>query len=284
MAATTDPVLIEAGIRLALDNREERRDLVAVVRHLLALGVLTRVAGDEEAFINAAGDALYDVNRRILSALPVTAKGPSMVALFGDPGDTDGRIAALTETFIPDTPEGRNRALRQRLTARLLDDPVVYWEELVETERAYLTSQRAAIAGRIREATGLHDEVRAEGIAMVDAVGDLTDCRIPSEGTEGHIALLTVTWLAGRASSGDGIIPRTDLEKEMKGWITRYGRFWRKAAREPGAERELSRSALERLCALRLAESTPEAIRPLPAIGRYALGEIHLPPEEELDL
>lgn len=286
MAATTDPVLIEAGIRLALDNREERRDLVAVVRHLLALGVLTRVAGDEEAFINAAGDALYDVNRRILSALPVTAKGPSMVALFGDPGDTDGRIAALTETFIPDTPEGRNRALRQRLTARLLDDPVVYWEELVETERAYLTSQRAAIAGRIREATGLHDEVRAEGIAMVDAVGDLTDCRIPSEGTEGHLALLAVTWLAERAATlgADGTVPRADLEGEVRSWISRYGRYWKKAAREPGAERELCHNALERLAALRLAELTPEGIRPLPAIGRYALGETLLPPEEELDL
>lgn len=286
MAAAADPALIEAGLRLALDNRDERRDLVAVVRHLLALGVLTRVAGDEEAFINAAGDALYDVNRRILSALLVTAKGPSMVALAGDPGDTDGRIAALTETFVPDTAEGRNRALRQRLTARLLDDPVVYWEELGEAERAYLTSQRAAIAGRIREATGLHDEVRAEGIALVDAAGDLTDCRLPAEGTEGHLALLTVTWLAERAKAlgAAGTVPRAELEDAVRGWMARYGRFWKKAAREPGAERELCRNALERLAALRLAELTVEGIRPLPAIGRYAMGETLLPPEEELDL
>jgi uncharacterized protein (TIGR02678 family) len=286
MTAAADPALIESGIRLALDNRDERRDLVAVVRHLLALGVLTRVAGDEDAFINAAGDALYDVNRRILSALLVTVKGPSMVALVGDPGSTGGRIAALTETFIPDTPEGRNRYLRQRLTARLLDDPVVYWEELEETERAYLTSQRAAIAARIHEATGLHDEVRAEGIAMVDAAGDLTDCRIPSEGTDGHLALLAVTWLAERAMAlgKDGAVPRAELESEVREWISRYGRFWKKAAREPGAERELCRRTLERLTALRLVEPTPEGIRPLPAIGRYAMGETLLPPEEELDL
>jgi uncharacterized protein (TIGR02678 family) len=286
MTAAGDPALIESGIRLALDNREERRDLVAVVRHLLALGVLTRVAGDEDAFINAAGDALYDVNRRILSALLVTVKGPSMVALVGDPRSTDGRIAALTEKFIPDTAEGHNRALRQRLTARLLDDPVVYWEELEETERAYLTSQRAAIAARILEATGLHAEVRAEGIAMVDAAGDLTDCRIPSEGTDGHLALLAVTWLAQRATDleRDGAVSHADLENEVRGWIGLYGRFWKKAAREPGAERELCRRTLERLTALRLAELTPEGIRPLPAIGRYAMGEILLPPEEELDL
>lgn len=286
MTAAADPDLSEAGIRLALDNREERRDLVAVVRHLLALGVLTRVAGDEDAFINAAGDVLYDVNRRILSALLVTLKGPSMVTLAGDPGSTDGRIAALTEKFVPDTAEGQNRALRQRLTARLLDDPVVYWEELEEAERAYLTSQRAAIAARIREATGLHAEVRAEGIAMVDAAGDLTDCCLPSEGTDGHLALLSVTWLAGRAAvlGPEGVVPLPDLEAEIRGWIATYGRYWKKAAREQGAEKDLCRRTLERLTALRLVELTAAGIRPRPAIGRYAMGETRLPPEEALDL
>ncbi|MDY0269389.1 TIGR02678 family protein [Trichloromonas sp.] len=286
VTAAAEPALLAAGIRFALDNREERRDLVAVVRHLLALGVLIRVAGDEDAFIDAAGDALYDVNRRILSALPVTVKGSSMVNLVGDPGTTAGRIAALTETFVPDTVEGRNRALRRRLTGRLLDDPVVYWDELEETERAYLTSQRAAIAARIREATGLLAEVRAEGIALVDDAGELTDCRLPSEGTDGHLALLTVTWLAERAgvlAKGE-TVPVRDLEEAVKGWMVRYGRFWKKAAREPGAERELCRQALERLVALRLAEATGAGIRPLPAIGRYAMGETLLPIEETLDL
>lgn len=286
VTAAAEPALVVAGLRFALDNREERRDLVAVVRHLLALGVLTRVAGDEDAFIDAAGDALYDVNRRILSALPVTVKGPSLVNLVSDPGTTAGRIAALTETFVPDTVEGRNRALRRRLTARLLDDPVVYWDELEESERVYLTSQRAAIAARIREATGLLAEVRAEGIALVDDSGELTDCRLPSEGTDGHLALLTVTWLAERAGAlarGE-TVPLRELEEAVKGWMARYGRFWKKAAREPGAERELCRQALARLVALRLAEATDAGIRPLPAIGRYALGETLLPTEESLDL
>lgn len=286
VTAAAEPALVVAGLRFALDNREERRDLVAVVRHLLELGVLTRVAGDEDAFIDAAGDALYDVNRRILSALPVTVKGPSLVNLVGDPGTTAGRIAALTETFVPDTVEGRNRALRRRLTARLLDDPVVYWDELEESERVYLTSQRAAIAARIREATGLLAEVRAEGIALVDDSGELTDCRLPSEGTDGHLALLTVTWLAERAGAlarGE-TVPLRELEEAVKGWMARYGRFWKKAAREPGAERELCRQALARLVALRLAEATDAGIRPLPAIGRYALGETLLPTEESLDL
>jgi Protein of unknown function (DUF2398). len=54
------------------------------------------------------------------------------------------------------------------LTRRLLDDPVVYYDELAEGERAYLIAQRHNITGRISEATGLLPELRAEGIAMVD--------------------------------------------------------------------------------------------------------------------
>lgn len=284
MAAAADPALEAAGIRFALENREERRDLVAVVRHLLALGVFSRVAGDEEAFVNASGDVLYDVNRRILASLLVTARGPSAVALAGDPGETAGRIAAVSETFVADTPEGRNRALRQGLTRRLLDDPVVYWEELTDPERNYLISQRAAIAGRIREATGLEDEVRSEGMAMVDAAGDLTDCRMPSEGTEGHATLLAATWLAERAAEGTAAVPVAELESKMREWAGRYGRFWKKGARDPGGEREVCRRALERLVALRLAEETPAGIRPLPAVGRFAAGEAILPPGEEFDL
>ena len=62
--------------------------------------------------------------------------------------------------------EARNRRLRSRLTRRLLDDPIVYNDELSEAERAYLTSQRAFLLAQIEEATGLVPEVRREGIAL----------------------------------------------------------------------------------------------------------------------
>ncbi len=278
VAEAGEPALQEAGLRFELDNREERRDLVAVVRLLLALGVLRRVAGDEEAFVSAGGDALYDVNRRVLASLLVTSRGPSLTAINAEgQGATTKRMAAVTETFVPETAEGRNRHLRQSLTRRLLDDPVVYWSDLQEDERAYLTSQRAAICGRIQEATGMVEEVRTEGIAMVDATGDLTDCRMPSEGTEGHATLLLATWLAERAADRTGAIPLEELEEQMRGWIVTFGRHWRQAAREKGAEKELCRQALRSLTALRLAKKTPSGILPLPAIGRYALGETRLP-------
>ncbi|MGC5412535.1 DUF2398 family protein, partial [Streptomyces sp. DT225] len=75
----TDPGLVASGIHFTLDRREERLDLAAVVRLLLDLGVLRRVAGDEDAYVNGAGDVLYDVERRVLAGLLATRRGPSTV-------------------------------------------------------------------------------------------------------------------------------------------------------------------------------------------------------------
>ncbi len=286
MAAATDPVLQAAGLRFTLESREERRDLVAVVRLLLSLGLLCRVAGDEEAYINQGADALYDVNRRLLSALLVTTRGPSMAEMDDrERASVEERIAAITETFTPDTREARNRLLRHRLTRRLLDDPVVYWDELSEDELAYLTTQRAAIIRRIEEATGLVAEVRAEGMAMVDPAGEFTDERMPSEGTEGHATLLLAEYLAntrrGMEAHAPAEVPLETLHRQMRSWTETYRRYWRKAVREPGAEVALCDQAVERLGALRLVERTSEGVRALPALGRYALDSPELPQDAQ---
>ena len=76
----TDPALAELDFTFALDRQQERRELVAVCRTLLELGVLQRVAGDEEAFVQAGSDqadALYDVQRRILAGMLAAVRGPS---------------------------------------------------------------------------------------------------------------------------------------------------------------------------------------------------------------
>ena len=51
----------------------------------------------------------------------------------------------------------------------------------------------------------------------------------------------------------------------------RYGRYWRKSAREPGAERELATIAIERLERLQLAVRSDGTIYPLAALARFAL-------------
>jgi len=121
----------------------------------------------------------------------------------------------------------------------------------------------------VREMTGLEPEVRAEGMAMVDPTGELSDERLPSEGTDGHATLLVADYLA-RARAP---VPTAELQAQMRGWITEHRRWWRKAVQEPGAGAQLCRQAVERLCALHLAVVAGDTVCPLPAIGRHALGE-----------
>ena len=271
----TDPRLTAGGMIFELRTQEDRRDLVAVIRLLLQLGVLARIAGNEDAFIrNSERDVLYDINRRILSALLVTRRGPSLVIGLDQPSETlDQRIQAITARFVADTPEARNRETRQRLTERLLDDPVLYLADLDDEERIYLVNQRHAIVQRIHDATGLVSEIRAEGIAMVDPSGDLTDQPLPTEGTEGHITILLADLLAGSpgAEFDCEIMPWRTIFDAYRSWAEHYGRFWKKAAKEDGAEKTFTLLAAQRLNALGLAEVHNNGIRALPAVFRYAV-------------
>ncbi|MDX3358040.1 TIGR02678 family protein, partial [Streptomyces sp. ME01-24h] len=260
-----DPHLVAAGIAFTLDRRDERLDLAAVVRLLLALGVLRRVAGDEDAYVSGAGDALYDVERRVLAGLLATRHGPSLIQADG----FEERLAALTAETALDSDELRFRALRQSLTRRLLDDPVLYYDTLTDAELAYLTRQRGFLTARITELTGLVPEVRAEGIAMVDPDDDLTDVRMPEQGTHGHVTLLLAEYLAMR----QGPVGTEELRRRVRELASEHGGFWSKAAREPGSEGELVEQAVAKLAALSLAVRTPDGVAPRPALARYAVGE-----------
>jgi len=262
-----DPELTNAGLAFTLAGRDERADLVAVVRLLLDLGVLRRVAGDEDAFVKDTGDALYDVERRVLASLLAAPRGPSTITETS----FEARLAALVYQIPPTTTDLRNQQIRHQLTRRLLDEPVLYYDELDDEERGYLTGQRAAITARITELTGLVAEVRAEGIAMVDPFDDLTDVRMPESGTEGHVTLLLAEHLARHL---DRALPLDELHEYVRQQARQHRSYWRRDAAEPGAEVELTRRALSRLTALRLVTRTDERqVRALPALARYALAE-----------
>jgi uncharacterized protein (TIGR02678 family) len=264
LTAASDPVLVAAGTEFRLERREERSDLVAAVRLLLEWGVLHRVAGDEEAYLSeASNDVLYDVRRRVLAALPATTRGPSTV----ETATERERLTLLTSDVAPDTEELRLRALRHRLTRRLLDDPVVYYAELPEDERTYLVSQRHAITRRLTELTGLVAEMRAEGIAMVDPEDELTDLRMPEQGTDGHATLL----VAAHIATAQG--PRTEqqLLELVRQLAVQHRSYWRKGTAEPAAAAELLCQALDRLAALDLVTREGGTVTAKPALVRYAL-------------
>jgi uncharacterized protein (TIGR02678 family) len=262
LTAAAEPELAAAGFTLTLDNRSDRSDLVAVVRLLLGWGVLSRVAGDEDAYLSAGTDVLYDVRRPVLGVLLSGIRGPSVVTAQA----FDERLAELTAEPVAESDELRNQALRRRLTRRLLENPVVYYDELDADERTYLLSQRHAITRRIEEATGLISEMRAEGIAMVDPEDQLTDVRMPEQRTDGHVTLLVAEYLARRDHAA-----LDDLHAFVRQTAAEHASYWRKGVTEPGAETELLATALEKLSALRLVEVDGRVVHSRPAIARFSL-------------
>jgi uncharacterized protein (TIGR02678 family) len=258
-----DPQLTSTGVEFTLESRDQRLDLVAVVRLLSHHGVLVKVNGDEDAYLKGAGDALYDVERRVLAGLLAPRRGPSTI----DAPTFQERLTELAAEPIPDSEELRNKAVRHTLTRRLLDDPVLYYDELTAHELEYLTRQRGALTRRITDLTGLVAEVRAEGIAMVDPDDDLTDVRMPETGTPGHVTLLIAEHLA---STGASTVH--DLEAYVRTLAPTYGSFWAKTAKAPGAESELVAGALHRLQALGLIERGHQ-VSARPALARYEVGD-----------
>jgi len=264
LTAAAEPELAAAGFTLTLENRTDRADLVAVVRLLLSWGALSRVAGDEDAYLSSGGDVLYDVCRPVVAVLLSGSRGPSTVTA----PTFSGRLAELAAEPVAESDEVRNLAFRCRITRRLLEDPVVYYDDLDEDERAYLISQRHAITRRIEEATGLIPEMRAEGIAMIDPDDELTDVRMPEQRTDGHVTLLVAEYLAKRDEA-----TLQDLGSFVHQAAVEHAGYWRKGVTEPGAETELLATALEKLSALRLVETDGSVVRSRPAIMRFALDE-----------
>ncbi len=263
--------LAAAGMALDLEKRPHRQDLVQVVRLLLSLHILEKVDGNEEEFLAGKGDALYRIEHAYLSMLLQLRRAPSSIKAAG----FDERLATAMAEVYETTESGENRRMRHALTRRLLEDPVVYWDSLSENEKEYLSGQWPHITRQIAEATGLTPEVRAEGLAMADERGDLTDRSLPEEGTEGHLTLLLAESLASsHRRTAQTPVALATLESKVKAWISEYGRYWRKDAREPGAERHLTKTAIERLAALRLIRLNGESVFPLAAICRYRLGEV----------
>jgi uncharacterized protein (TIGR02678 family) len=271
------------GFSFTLQLHHERRELVTVCRSLLDLGALARVAGDEEGYVHHAAegaehlhDALYDVQRRVLAGVLAAVRGPSTWLADEAPRGIEERLRALVAEHVPDTEEGRRTAIRRDLTRRLLDDPVIYIDEIDATARSYFLNQRGPMAARLTDGAGLFAEQRAEGLGLVDETGDLTDVSMPAEGTEAHVTLLVAEFLCDRMLSHEEAAQLRTTESDVASFIetarSRYGRYWRKSAREPGSERELARIALERLQKLKLIAVAQEEIRPMPALPRFAVG------------
>lgn len=244
---------------LELESRDDRRDLVHAVRLLVHCGALRRVIGDEDGFVSdRARDVLYGVHHAVIAALLDVRTPPSLI----HGGD---RIEAITRIPEAATESARNQTIRTSLYRRLLDDPVVYFAELDEPTRAYFAKQRPHLVREIEEATGLVEEARREGIAMVDPEGELTDVWMPEEGTEGHLTLLLAEWLA----RAPGPVGAAAVEARVRTLADKHRQHWKKESRAPGADVSMAREALGRLESLGLIRWAADTVTALPALARY---------------
>lgn len=287
LALAQDDRLADYGFGFTLRSPHERRELVAVCRTLLELGVLNHVAGEEEAYIKGEGnghdhtqDALYDIRRGALAGMLAAVRGPSTWPVEESPITFDERLLSLVEEYAPDNEEGQRTLLRHGISRRLLDDPVLYLDALDNDARTYFSNQRGVMAMRLADAAGLVPEQRAEGVALIDENATLTDVAMPSEGTEAHVTLLVAEFIASQPRPKQ----HEDLTPLSIARIAQYivevrpvhGNYWRKSAHEPGAEQDLARTALARLRSLQLIAMHGRNITALPALARFSAGPISL--------
>ncbi|ORL78703.1 TIGR02678 family protein [Prescottella equi] len=220
-----------AGVTLSTDRAADRDAFVDAVGWLAARGAIVLADGDAGGWASNpdAGEALYDIDRSVVVALfrpPRALQHVTSVRslLTGEPAPLDDDITAYRPTDARETARRMRRALVER--------PVVYADTLTDDERLQLALPRTA--ADVEDLTGLVAERRAEGIAMIDPSGRMSDVRFPSTGTIAQVALLLAGEMADRVLDLDAAplprhpLPTTDqaeLIERLDSAIPRSGIF-----------------------------------------------------------
>ena len=168
----------EAGIGLGDPNRvTERRALVAALKQLMIWRVLAEDEGTVDSYAgNGEADALLTIDREIARRL---VSGP--VGQAASPDDLIGKAADPGEA-----------GPRHRVRRLLIETPVVYVDELTDEERDWLRRSQRREQRVLEDFAGLHAEIRAEGVALIDPEHELTDMQFPGTGTVAWAALLLI--------------------------------------------------------------------------------------------
>jgi uncharacterized protein (TIGR02678 family) len=155
--------------------------------------------------------------------------------------------------------------LRHSIFRRLVDDPVVYFDDLTADERAYLNSPTGRqLLRRAADEGGFLLEERAEGVLFVDVDGIATDSRFPDDGNNAKVAALLLL---------DDIGSVTTIEqlRLAAGALLDKFRSWAKGYRGENGTDALVADALDVLCGFGLVRVADGLVYPLPAAARYAV-------------
>jgi uncharacterized protein (TIGR02678 family) len=147
----------------------------------------------------------------------------------------------------------------------MLDEPVVYRDELAPAESAYAASLTGRqIIRRAAEEAGFVLEERAEGFLLVDTDATATDTKFPDDSSHAKVGALLMLDLL--VSSGPVTPERLDAEA-----VELLRRFpqWAKAYQSDGGGPRLAADALAVLTMFGLARRTGDVVAALPAGARY---------------
>jgi uncharacterized protein (TIGR02678 family) len=261
-----DRELQSAGLSFDIANHDQRRDLVHAIRLLMDTGVLSLLDGDEKQFLNKAdsSDVLYAIHRHVLAEMLQAPRGPSAVEATAQKAQAlplTERAAKLLDQAAPATEAAFHQKIRSRLMRALLDDPILYFQDLDPAERDYFEKNQSLIFRQVHEATGLVAEHRAEGVAMVDDAAELSDLHLPGESSDGPLYLRLVEWFAaGLRNGADLPIPVSRIEEQICDWRLDI---------PDSAIAQRTQDALFHLRSLRLVRFTAGGIVPLAPIGRW---------------
>jgi uncharacterized protein (TIGR02678 family) len=276
-------VATEAG--LDTSRQGERAAFVDALRALIAWGALRATAGEVDAFVDSdRANALLSADTARLHRLVVSAAAPSSLPEQLETQEAADRLlvepryGSAGQDWADAGDEARNRWARHRLGRRLLDDPVVYFDDLSVAEQAYVASPsgRKWVRDRLGEA-GFELEERAEGLVAVDPDAIATDRQFPAPlGNVHQLALLLVDRLVPTGADGRRALGRltpAQLGREVDAVLARFP-GWAKGQRDEGGPERLGRDAADLLVSFGLARRDPDgALVALPALARYRAGE-----------
>lgn len=264
----------------------ERSAFVDVLLILRSWGALRATGGEVEAFLDdERSNAILTADTARLHRLIVSAAAPS--TLQGDLDCPAATTVLLKEPRYEPTVggdegdmsnEARNRWARHRLARRLLDGPVVYYDDLSPAEVDYAASPggKRWLRQRVHEA-GMELEERAEGMLAVDPDGIATDTRFPAPAGNSHqLALLLADRLIVTAATGErrlGSLEPDQMRAEVAKILDRFP-GWARGQRDEGGPERLAREAVDLLVSFGLARREPDgSVTARSALARYRTAE-----------
>ncbi len=161
------------------------------------------------------------------------------------------------------------RARAQRLQRALVEDPVLYLDDLDEADRAYFVAQRARLERRAAELTGLAVERRREGTALVARGRELTDRPFPARGHVKQLALLLAPALCARDHADGTTIAHEEVARMVRVLIAQHAGHWSWEAGDGAGVARATQGALAVLDDLRLIEVDDAGVRVLGAAHRF---------------